>query len=487
MTANNEHGPDATTVAHVASMLKTMKQTGLGLGQDEDCFGESADQRAFTTALALRKAAGQTLPFLFDEATADFPKDQTHWYAHTKRMDHELFLCDRYGLDSPYIYDTFDTPEGRHLAFNKLFQEVVGCARANGWSLERKRIFALLSSAEYPANGRELILARFGSLMLRAPEETLSSNAVEKLYNRILEGIDLVVGDSKGGESRADLERRRSILKAVCEESSNRYPEHPLIRAIVAFKAIVILHPFQVANLFMARLLFSWILFEAGMSTASLLPFIDFLNQWECSSQPARQAYRPYAPHASVAQNSGNSHDWTAYLETVLEFVAHELNGLSSKLYGFRLRRLRLAEMLDDDKSTNARQKEVLIEALVHEDAEFSYAQFMDQFKVTYATAYGDLGNLEERGYLQVKKKGKQAYFIAASHIRDRIHDHLKAVSPSVYDTYYDENGRLRELFAEARTEASRLENPTFERRNVFDAAFPLFDFSRAYQTVPPP
>lgn len=484
VTGNNEYSADAASVARVASLLKAMKQTGIGVGQGDGEPGGREGRGIRAIVLALRKAIGETLPFLFDEATMGFPNDQVHWYAHTNRMDYRLFLCDRCGFDDSCTYETFSMPEVRHLTFGNLLQETIGCARESGWDHGKERIYALLSASADPVNGRELVLTRFSSLMLRAPAEPLSPEAAERLYGRLLEGIDLIAAETAQDEGRSALERRRAILQVACAQPVRDYPEHPLIRAVIAFKIVTMLRPFQAANLFMARLLFSWILFEAGMSAVSVLPFVDFLNRWERSQEFDQQAYRLFAPYADTAADADNSYDWTAYSETVLEFFAHELNRLSNKLHGFRLRRARLAEIFAEDKSTNVRQKEVLVEALVHEDAEFSYTQFMERFDVTYATAYVDLGSLEERGYLQVKKKGKQAYFIAPPDVRARIHEHLREVSPVTYDVYYDTNGELREMFTSARAEASRLENPTFERRDVFDAAFPSFDPSRAHRAI---
>ena len=59
---------------------------------------------------------------------------------------------------------------------------------------------------------------------------------------------------------------------------------------------------------------------------------------------------------------------------------------------GMSRRRDRLRAIIDADGSMNARQKEVLLEAVLHSNAEFTYDIHMKRYAISYPSARSDFG-----------------------------------------------------------------------------------------------
>ncbi|MFR5091262.1 MAG: hypothetical protein ACLTDR_03875 [Adlercreutzia equolifaciens] len=61
----------------------------------------------------------------------------------------------------------------------------------------------------------------------------------------------------------------------------------------------------------------------------------------------------------------------------------------------------------------NARQKEVLLEAVLHSNAEFTYDIHMKRYAISYPSARSDFGRLMDLGFLQQSDDGVRHFFFA--------------------------------------------------------------------------
>ena len=83
---------------------------------------------------------------------------------------------------------------------------------------------------------------------------------------------------------------------------------------------------------------------------------------------------------------------------------------------------LRAAERrLRDAGDLNHRQLALLGHALRHPDAAYTIASHRASHGTVYDTARKDLLDLERRGFLQSKRRGKAFYFYPAPTLRERV------------------------------------------------------------------
>ena len=130
----------------------------------------------------------------------------------------------------------------------------------------------------------------------------------------------------------------------------------------------------------------------------------------------------------------------------------------------------------------NARQKEVLLEAVLHSNAEFTYNLHMKRYAISYPSARSDFGRLMDLGFLQQSDDGVRHFFFANDDLHERCRAYLREHCAEAYLHYYDDEGRLRPEFR-ATDEASALYNRDigFYEKALLDKMYTEhYDFRRA-------
>lgn len=117
---------------------------------------------------------------------------------------------------------------------------------------------------------------------------------------------------------------------------------------------------------------------------------------------------------------------------------------MTTKLFGLFLKRQLMGRLLARDESLNLRQREIMLEALLHEDAEFTFGCLMETGGVAYATAYADLSQLKDAGLLRSATYGKTTVFVAADDLAARLDERLQQVDPAAWAEVFESSGVLR-------------------------------------------
>ena len=460
-------------------MLTGLNYAQEKVGDNEQQSTSDATSKTKATVHSIRRITGEFLPFSFNETTMEIQEGDKHWISTTECMRRLLYHSVAFGADGLYGSQVLATPEARHAFFKKSSRDCEAVVESLGWDIARDRLFLVLANLEKPSNGKELLMLNFKDLMFTAPSGSVTPEAMEGLYEQLMQGIDISTSDDLG-DSALEEQRRANLLKALCEYiiQEARFT-HPLVKAITAYLFITLLKPFPLANLPMARLVYTWVCFEQGLSLLSALPIVEFESNWR-KGVVAKGEYKPRIDYLDAIVSCNYTQDWTCHYEEILGFLFHELQGFRNKLIRLHLRRKRLYSIMREDASINARQVDILVEALVHEDAEFFYAHHMEHYGVGYATAYEDLANLKKRGFLLEKRKGKQAFFCANEDIRRLIHEHLSSAVPEVYARYYDKHGNLLASQAEAQGKILPNGEVSFGKRILVEYAAPSFEPDRA-------
>ena len=90
-----------------------------------------------------------------------------------------------------------------------------------------------------------------------------------------------------------------------------------------------------------------------------------------------------------------------------------------TKLDGMARRRERFRIIIDSDESMNFRQKEVLLEAVLHSNAEFTYGIHAQRYDVSYPCARSDFARLLDQGFLCQHDDGIRHFFVASDEFED--------------------------------------------------------------------
>lgn len=223
-----------------------------------------------------------------------------------------------------------------------------------------------------------------------------------------------VVGDDFGEvyhdpPEAAELPAR---LEAMCAFANGEQPDffvHPALRAIILHFWIGYDHPFVDGNGRTARALFYWAMLHSGYW---LFEFISI-------SSILRKAPVKYARSFLYTETDENDLTYFIIAQTqVIRRAIYELHAYIDR---------KTQELRDVESHVRAldlfnhRQVDIIKHALKHPGGRYSFTSHQTSHNIVYQTARTDLLDLEQRGLLERRKRGKQIIFVSPSDLSDRM------------------------------------------------------------------
>lgn len=434
---------------------------------------------------SLRRSLGHDLPPLAGPVARC-------WYDPTWRLCAllEEFQINE-GLANHYGRIFYD-PEGGHLELNLAANEVVYAIALEHADADLHRLRRVCVHACEPENGLELLAANAGKVLLAIEEyrdEPFTPACIEGLYERLVAGIELRDGDGAAERTEA-LALLCSFITGDDGPMAGQAGDHQLVVALATLLFVRGARLFPAGNAPFAFLLYLLILHRAGYHFSAHVPVMRLL--YGAESEPAARDRGRYGADSAAADlptdpsewavEYDGTYDWTLVFERAAEQIVAEQRWVMTKLEGMSRRRERMRAIIDADASMNPRQKEVLLEAMLHSNAEFTYDIHMKRYAVSYPSARSDFARLIDLGFLQQSDDGVRHFFFAADNLHEACSAYLRERCADTYLHYYDEEGRLRPEFR-ATDEAPELYNRDigFYEKALLDKMYTEhYDFRRA-------
>jgi Fic family protein len=223
-----------------------------------------------------------------------------------------------------------------------------------------------------------------------------------------------VVGDDYGEVYHVpppaeELEERLAAMCAFANGESPDYFIHPAVRAIILHFWLAYDHPFVDGNGRTARALFYW----------AMLHHHYWLFEFISISNILRKAPVKYARSFLYTETDDN--DLTYFLIAQTQVIRRAILELHTYI------EKKTTEMRDVESHMRAldlfnhRQVEVIRHALKHPMQRYTFASHQKSHNIAYQTARTDLMNLEERGLLLSRKKGRQMVYIVPADLGERL------------------------------------------------------------------
>lgn len=484
-------------------------------------LGETVEDASIYWFVAnkLRRSQGHYLPVPFDavigEGGSGAPCSSDNWYSLTWRLGKllERFQVNE-GLAVHYTSILTD-PEGGHYELNLAASEVVSAVCLENVSHDVEQMKRVCVHACEPANGIELLVSNAGKVLLSVEEyreKRITASFIESLYAKLVEGISIKeVREAEGHEANTVEELRKRALEAFCahlwpseneramvENGSYGNAEyetrghvaggscgnvdcgnHALINALIALHYFKTFRLFPAGNNVLAYLMYFLILHRAGYHFSAHVPVIKLLYARDEHSAGVRGLSRE--PEELSVECDGYS-DWTRFFERAVEAIVDEQGWTITKLDGMGRRRERFRIIIDSDETMNFRQKEVLLEASLHSNAEFTYAIHEQRYDVSYPCARSDFARLLDMGFLRQHDDGIRHFFVASDSFGQTFLAYLKQHCSQAFHRYYDEDGRLRDEFKSADAAACEYNKDIgFYEKSLLDKTYiEHYDFRRA-------
>jgi Fic family protein len=200
-------------------------------------------------------------------------------------------------------------------------------------------------------------------------------------------------------------------LDALCRFANGEEPDyfiHPVVRAMALHFMLAYDHPFVDGNGRTARALFYWSALREGY----------WIMEYLSISEIIRKAPAQYA-RAYLYTETDDS-DLTYFLLYHLDVIRASVRQLADQTVR-RADDLRKAESLIRHLDLNHRQVELLSHALRNPDEEYTIAYHQNSQNVVYQTARTDLIDLENRGLLIKRKRGKKYCYFSPPDLLERL------------------------------------------------------------------
>lgn len=453
---------------------------------------------------SLRRGLGHDLPPLSD-ATSRCWYNPT-WHLASLLEDFQI----NEGLASHYNRIFYD-PEGGHLELNLAANEVVYAIGLEQADVDFAHLRRICVHACEPENGLELLAANAGKILLAIEDyrdEPFTPSFMEHLYAKLTDGIrlkeaeevrlevsstpeqDVVVEIDDSSSCAEGLELLCSFISGNAGSFEGQQGDHCLIVALTTLLFVRTARLFPAGNALFGYLLYLIFLHRAGYHFSAHVPVMRLLygaDSVPCATDRERYAFGDTATSLpadprSFAVKCDCTFDWTLAFEKIVELLVNEQRWVMTKLEGMSRRRERLRDILEADGSMNSRQKEVLLEALLHSNAEFTYDIHMKRYAISYPSARSDFGRLIDLGFLQQNDDGVRHFFFAADDLFAVCNAYLREHCTDAYLHYYDENDQLRPEFRASEEASERYNrNIGFYEKELLDKMYTEhYDFRRA-------
>jgi Fic family protein len=330
---------------------------------------------------------------------------------------------------------TSERRAGRRFLVNSLMEEAIRSSQLEGATTSRVVAKELLRSGREPRDRSErMIVNNFRALefMRDGMGETLTPESVLELHRIVTEGtLDdpsaagrlqrpgeprVAVFDRDDGRPihtpppAEQLPARMRLLCDFANEGDGGEPfVHPVLRAILLHFWLAYDHPFEDGNGRTARILFFWLMHARGYWLAEYLPI----------SRLIRKAPAQYARAFMETETDGG--DTTYFLIHQLNIIERAIEDLHHYLQRKIAEVQDVEQLLQADGELNGRQLALLIDAIRHPDASYSFDSHAANHRVTHETARSDLRPLVERGLLVRRRKGRKHIFEPAPDLPERL------------------------------------------------------------------
>ena len=321
----------------------------------------------------------------------------------------------------------------RDQRISALMEEAIASSILEGAATTRAAAKEMLQRGRHPRNRAERMVLNNYRTVARLKElagQALTTELLLEIHASITEGTlesadmcgrfrtarePVLVSDRLSGEilhTPPPADELPDRVKRMCEFANEACKEpfiHPIVRATLLHFWLAYDHPFVDGNGRAARALLYWYLLRKGY----------WLAEFVSISRVIRKA--PVQYRRAFLWSELDDADATYFVVFHLKKLREAVAAFDAYLERKTREARRALEVLRGAEGLNLRQRTLVQRALEHPDAVYTIKSHRNTQGVAYATARGDLYQLEARGLLERRKVGKEFVFAPAADIAAKL------------------------------------------------------------------
>jgi Fic family protein len=322
---------------------------------------------------------------------------------------------------------------GEQYLISSLMEEAIASSILEGAATTRAAAKEMLQRGRHPRNRAERMVLNNYRTVARLKDlsgEPLTEELLLEIHASITEGTlesadmcgrfrtasePVLVSDRLSGETLhtpPPADELPERVQRMCEFANEARKErfiHPIVRATLLHFWLAYDHPFVDGNGRAARALLYWYLLRKGY----------WLAEFVSISRVIRKA--PVQYRRAFLWSELDDADATYFVVFHLKKLREAVAGFEAYLERKTQEARRALDVLKGAEGLNLRQCALVQHALEQPDALYTIKSHRNTHGVAYATARGDLYQLEARGLLERRKVGREFVFMAVADIAAKL------------------------------------------------------------------
>jgi len=315
-----------------------------------------------------------------------------------------------------------------------LMEEAIASSQLEGAHTTRKRAKEIILEKKKPRTKDEQMIVNNYEAMLKIEGELKDIPLSEDILfdvHRILtkntdieassigryrnDTDDIVIGDTEGRDEiyhippNEDMFKKeiKRFLAYANDEQEDAFFVHPVIKAIILHFWLAYLHPFVDGNGRLARAIFYWYLLKHEYWAFGFLPLSGVIK---ASPAQYRDAY---------LYTEQDDNDLTYFIEYNIKKITQAIKEFEEYAERKRKESVVMSGIARDNHNINDRQIQLLRYFYKNQGATTSASMYKNIYNVSYVTAGKDLKELEHKGFLISKKKGRSINYYSTEKITE--------------------------------------------------------------------
>ena len=309
---------------------------------------------------------------------------------------------------------------------SSLMEEAIASSQIEGAATTREIAKRMLKENRKPRNKDEKMIANNYATMKHIVDlknEAITPEKILEIHRMVTKGIlekpeyegsfrendEIAVYSHDGTMLHKPVEYGRvpELIDELCNFANSKGEEfiHPVIKGIIIHFLVGYIHPFNDGNGRTARALFYWYLLKNDYWLFEYMAVSRVINS---SKKKYRNAYL-YSESDKTPADSG---DLTYFIKYNLDCTQKALEDVLEYLKRKKEEQSQALKIIKESETLNLRQAEILKQFLKQPEKPVTIKEIVTTYSVAYATARSDLFRLEELGYVEKKKAGKEFIFI---------------------------------------------------------------------------
>ncbi|AKB74425.1 hypothetical protein MSLAZ_1164 [Methanosarcina lacustris Z-7289] len=314
----------------------------------------------------------------------------------------------------------------RKYIINSLMEEAIASSQIEGAATTREIAKRMLQENRKPKNKDEkMIVNNYDTVkhIVDLKNEAITPEKILEIHRMITNGTlekteyegnfrennEIAVYSHDGTLLHKPVEYPEipKLIDELCDFASSKDENfiHPVIKGIIIHFLVGYIHPFNDGNGRTARALFYWHLLKNDYWLFEYMAVSRVINN---SKKQYRNAYL-YTESDRTPNDSG---DLTYFLKYNLDCIQKALDDILEYLERKQKEQSQALRIITESGNLTLRQAEILKQFLKQPEKPVTIKEIVTTYSVAYATARSDLFHLEEMGYVEKRKAGKEFIFI---------------------------------------------------------------------------